>query len=86
MLFSSAGVGVEPHPDWTSYAASKAALRNLAFSLAAMLANDNIHVATVTIGGHIERGGKLDPDRLAAEYWRLHTQKKDEWERELVVP
>jgi NAD(P)-dependent dehydrogenase (short-subunit alcohol dehydrogenase family) len=85
ILFSSAGVGVEPEPNWASYGASKAALRNLAFSIGGELGSDSIHVAVITIAGRIVPGTNLDPDRLAAEYWRLHSQKKDDWERELVV-
>ena len=64
---------------------SRSVLRNLAFSIAAELRDENIHVTTVTIGGHIEAGTALDSDRIAAEYWRLHTQKSDDWERELVL-
>ena len=85
ILFSSAGVGIEPQPTWASYAATKAALRNLAFSISTELSNSNIHVSTVTIAGRIEAGTNLDPDLIAAEYWRLHIQKKENWERELVL-
>ena len=85
ILFSSAGVGIEPDPSWASYSATKAALRNLAFSIAAELGNDNIHVAAITIAGHIDAGTKLDPDRIADEYWRLHTQKTGDWEGEVVI-
>lgn len=85
ILISSAGVGVEPGSDWASYSASKAALRNLAFSMGEELSHDNIHVAVVTIAGPIVAGTNLDPDRLAGEYWRLYLQKKKDWERELFI-
>lgn len=49
----------------------KAAVRNLALSLAAELCSDNIHVVTVTIDGTLGTAG-FDADRIAAEYVRLH--------------
>ncbi|HET6728841.1 MAG TPA: SDR family NAD(P)-dependent oxidoreductase [Jiangellaceae bacterium] len=52
-------------------AVQKAAVRNLAFSLAAELAPDGIHVVTVTIDGVLGDAG-LEPDRIAAEYVRQH--------------
>lgn len=85
ILFSSAGVGLEPDANWASYSASKAALRNLAFSIGGELGGDGIHVAVVTIAGRIAVSTNLDPDRLAGEYWRLHSQEKVNWERELVI-
>ena len=85
ILFSSAGVGLEPDANWASYSASKAALRNLAFSIGGEMGSDNVHVAVVTIAGRIAADTNLDPDRLAGEYWRLHCQEKADWERELVI-
>ena len=85
ILFSSAGVALEPDANWASYSASKAALRNLAFSIGGEMGSDGIHVAVVTIAGRIAPSTNLDPDRLAGEYWRLHCQEKADWERELVI-
>ena len=85
ILFSSAGVGLDPDPNWASYSATKAALRNLAFSIGGELGSDGVHVAVVTIAGRIAPSTNLDPDRLAGEYWRLHRQEKADWERELVI-
>ena len=52
-------------------AAQKAAVRNLAFSLAAELGSDGVHVVTVTINGLLGAAG-FEPDRIAAEYVRQH--------------
>jgi hypothetical protein len=43
-----------------------------------------IHVATVTVGGAVAPGGRLDPDRIAEEYWRLHIQRPEAWEHEVL--
>lgn len=51
-------------------AAQKAAVRNLAFSLAAELGPDGVHVATITIDGILGKPG-FEHDRIAAEYVRL---------------
>ena len=85
ILFSSAGVGLVPDTNWASYSATKAALRNLSFSIGDELKRDGIHVAVVTIAGRITHGTNLDHDRLAEEYWRLHCQEKADWEQELVL-
>ena len=85
ILFSSAGVGLVPDTNWASYSATKAALRNLSFSIGDELKSDGIHVAVVTIAGRIMHGTNLDPDCLAEEYWRLHCQEKADWEQELVL-
>ncbi len=51
-------------------AAQKAAVRNLAFSLAAELGPAGVHVATITIDGILGAPG-FEHDRIAAEYVRL---------------
>lgn len=84
ILFTGGGLALNPLPQLSSLAASKAALRNLCYSLGAELEKDNIHVATVTIDGFIKAGTHFDPDRIAEVYWNLHTQPRAEWEREIV--
>lgn len=67
-------------------AAQKAVVRNLAFSLADELDDDGIRVATVTIRGLLGATG-FEPDRIAAEYVRLHDLAADggeQWQREHV--
>ena len=51
-------------------AVQKSAVRNLAFSLAAELGQDGVHVSTITIHGTLGTPG-FEPDRIAAEYVRL---------------
>jgi len=67
-------------------AVQKAAVRNLAFSLAAELAPDGIHVVTVTIDGVLGAAG-FEPDRIAAEYVRQHEATNgpsSAWRREVT--
>ena len=45
-----------------------------------------VHVAMVTVAGAVAPLGPLDPDEIADVYWRLHTQPRDAWEREVVFP
>ncbi|MCB0214170.1 MAG: SDR family NAD(P)-dependent oxidoreductase [Anaerolineae bacterium] len=84
ILFTGGGLALSPHPQYSSLAASKAALRNLTYSLGAELEADGIQVATVTIAGFVQPGTHFDPDRIAEEYWRLHSQPPGEREREFV--
>lgn len=84
IIFSSGGLALYPRAAYASLAASKAALRSLAFTLAEELAPDDIHVAVVTIAGSIQPGTHFDPDKIAEVYWQLHTQSKDNWQTEIV--
>jgi short-subunit dehydrogenase len=84
ILFTGGGLALEPYPMYTSLAIGKAGIRSLAYSLYGELQTQGIHVATVTICGFVQPSTKFDPDRIAEEYWRLHTQPKGKWEREVV--
>lgn len=75
LLFTGGGLALQPYPNWSSLAIGKAALRNMVYSLAAELAVNKIHAATVTIAGTIQKGTKLDPDCIAEHYWRLYLEK-----------
>ncbi|HEU4324411.1 MAG TPA: SDR family NAD(P)-dependent oxidoreductase, partial [Roseiflexaceae bacterium] len=84
ILLTGGGLALHPIPQYASLALGKAAMRNLAFSLAGELAPDGIHVATVTVSGFIQPGTHFDPDDIAEEYWRLHAQPREEWQTEVV--
>jgi len=74
----------EPDPALTSLSLGKAGVRALTTLLAGEYGPAGIHVATVTVGGAVAPGGRFDPDRIAEEYWRLHTQRPGAWEHEVV--
>ena len=75
----------EPDPALTSLSLGKAGVRALTTLLAGEYGPAGIHVATVTVGGAVAPGGPFDPDRIAEEYWRLHAQRPEAWEHEVLV-
>jgi len=84
ILFTGGGLSLEPYHPYASLAVGKAGIRNLAFSMADELAPAGIHVATVTIAGLVKPGTHFDPDKIAEEYWKLHTQKPDRFAKEII--
>lgn len=71
-------------PQYLSLAIGKAGIRKLSFTMANALEPENIHVATVTVCGTIAPNTDFDPDRIAQVYWDLHSQSKENWQREYV--
>ena len=98
ILFTGATASLRGREGFAAFAGAKAALRALAQSMARELWPQGIHVAHVVIDGAIDtefirsnfperyaakdRGGILDPDHIADEYWRLHAQPRDAWTHE----
>jgi NAD(P)-dependent dehydrogenase (short-subunit alcohol dehydrogenase family) len=74
----------EPVPDVTSLSLGKAGVRALAQLLARAYEPAGVHVATVTVAGAVAPGSAFDPDEIAEQYWRLHTQPPGAWEREVL--
>jgi NADP-dependent 3-hydroxy acid dehydrogenase YdfG len=75
----------EPKPDHVSLSLGKAGVRALVTLLDEQYGRSGVHVATVTVAGAVEPGTAFDPDGIADHYWRLHTQPRSEWQRELTV-
>jgi NAD(P)-dependent dehydrogenase (short-subunit alcohol dehydrogenase family) len=73
-----------PEPAVTSLSLGKAGVRALTTLLAGEYGPVGIHVATVTVADAVAPGGPFDPDRIAEEYWRLHSQRPDVWEYEVL--
>ena len=84
ILFTGGGLALNPHPQYSSLAASKAALRNLCYSLSAELEPAGVHVATVTVAGYVQSDTYFDPTLIAECYWQLHSQKPGQWQTEIV--
>jgi NAD(P)-dependent dehydrogenase (short-subunit alcohol dehydrogenase family) len=74
----------EPDPAYTSLSLGKAGVRALVQLLADRYEPAGDHVATVTVGGAVVVGGACDPDEIAGRYWTLHTQPREQWQREIV--
>lgn len=85
ILFTGGGLALDPIPQYTSLAIGKAGIRSLAFTLFGEMLTQGIHVATVTIAGIVKPGTKFDPDLIANEYWRLHSQPQGKWEKEIII-
>lgn len=84
ILFTSSGFAAEPAVNYASLSIGKAALRNLAHTLAQELGSDNIHVATVTVQGFVQANTRFDPHRIAQAYIKLHKQRKGSFDIETV--
>ncbi|HEX2915196.1 MAG TPA: SDR family NAD(P)-dependent oxidoreductase [Chloroflexia bacterium] len=82
ILFTGGGLALNPHPQYASLAAGKAAMRNLAYSLGAELEPEGIQAATVTVAGFVKPGTHFDPDLIAESFWQLHSQPSGQ--REIV--
>lgn len=84
ILFTGGGFAYEPAANYSSLSLTKAALRNLTFSLAQELGAHGIHVATVTVYGFIQSGSHYDPARIAEAYLKLHKQAPGHFQTEVV--
>lgn len=84
ILFTGGGFAHEPAANYASLSLTKAALRNLTFSLAQELGAHGIHVATVTVYGFVQSGTHYDPNRIADAYVKLHRQAPGHFQTEVV--
>jgi NAD(P)-dependent dehydrogenase (short-subunit alcohol dehydrogenase family) len=85
VLLTGSEAAIRPSVGAAALGVAKAGLRNLAYSTAAELGPDGVHVTTVTIRGMLKAGTAFDPDLIAEHYWRLHGQGRAEWEPEFVL-
>lgn len=99
ILFTGATASVRGASHFGAFAGAKHALRALAQSMARELGPLGIHVAHIVVDGAIDtafirdmfperyaekdKGGILNPDHIANNYWYLHTQPVDAWTHEL---
>jgi NAD(P)-dependent dehydrogenase (short-subunit alcohol dehydrogenase family) len=74
----------EPVPEVTSLSLGKAGVRALAELMARAHEPAGVHVATITVAGAVAPGSAFDPDEIAEQYWRLHTQPRGAWERQVL--
>jgi NAD(P)-dependent dehydrogenase (short-subunit alcohol dehydrogenase family) len=82
LLVTSGGFADNPVPAMASLSIGKAGLRSAQTLIAAGLAEDGIHAATVTIVGAVKPGTSFDPDDIAELFWTAHTDPKDAWKTE----
>ncbi len=85
ILFTGGGFANQPSPNYVSLSIGKAALQNLALNLAKEYEPKGIHVAIVNIYGKVQSGTAYDPQLIAQQYWQLHTQAPQNWQREVHI-
>jgi NAD(P)-dependent dehydrogenase (short-subunit alcohol dehydrogenase family) len=101
LFFTGASGSLRGKANFAPFASAKAALRNLAQSIAREYGPQNIHVGHVVVDGGIagdrllsrvpqlaeQRGldGMLDPDAIAEAYWDMHHQQRSAWTLEMDV-
>jgi len=101
LFFTGASGSLRGKANFAPFAAAKAALRNLAQSLAREFGPQGIHVGHVVVDGGIagerllsrmpqlaeQRGpdGMLNIDAIAEAYWFMHQQHRSAWSLELDV-
>ena len=99
LFFTGASASLRGKAQFAPFASAKAALRNLAQSIAREFGPQNIDVGNVVVDGGIagdrllsrnpqlrERRGEdglLDPDAIAEAFWYLHQQQRSAWTLEL---
>jgi len=73
-----------PEPDMFSLSLNKAAQYNLAISLAKEFEPKGVHVGVVVVGGVVTpQEPYYNPKNISERYWRLYSQKRTEWTREI---
>jgi len=99
MIFTGASGSLRGKAGFSHFASGKAALRNLAQSLAREYGPHGVHVAHVIIDGivngntakrkfpeyldNLGEDGALSPNAIAEAYWYLHSQSRTAWSHEL---
>ncbi|NUS58230.1 MAG: SDR family NAD(P)-dependent oxidoreductase [Streptomycetaceae bacterium] len=74
----------EPKPGYVSLSLGKAGVRTLVDLLDQEYGPGGVHFASVTVAGPVAPGTGFDPDDIAEHYWRLHTQQRSAWQREVL--
>jgi NAD(P)-dependent dehydrogenase (short-subunit alcohol dehydrogenase family) len=82
LLATGGGFADVPVPALATLSIGKAGMRSAQTLIAAGVAEDGIHAATVTIVGVVEPGTPFDPDNIAELFWTAHTDPQDAWQTE----
>ncbi|MDB5560618.1 MAG: short-chain dehydrogenase [Hyphomicrobiales bacterium] len=84
ILLTGGGVALTPMAGAMTLSVGKVALRSLAETLFAPLAESGVHIATVTVNRGVEAGSAV-ADSIGAAFWTLHAQNRADWTWETVV-
>ncbi|EJF69752.1 short-chain dehydrogenase/reductase SDR [Pseudomonas sp. Ag1] len=81
ILLTSGGFAYHPSPEYLSLSIGKAGLRALVQALYAPCRAQNIHLAMVTVEGHVDHTTTI-PANAAEHFWQLHSQAPGSWTSE----
>ncbi|MSP42902.1 MAG: SDR family NAD(P)-dependent oxidoreductase [Alphaproteobacteria bacterium] len=101
LFFTGASGSLRGKANFAPFAAAKAAMRNLAQSIAREYGPQNIHIGHIVVDGGIDGDllnsrlpdrkkqlgpdGMLNVDAIADAYWAMHIQHRSAWTLELDV-
>nr|WP_108610684.1 SDR family NAD(P)-dependent oxidoreductase [Aminobacter sp. MSH1] len=78
ILMTGGFFALSPNPDFLSLSIGKAGIRAMTLGLFDSLKEQGIHIATVTVAAFVDPGSKEASD-VGQEFWKLHSQPKDQW-------
>lgn len=82
ILLTGGGYSLKPNPDCLSLSIGKAGIRALAYGLFESLAQNGIHIGTVTVAASVVPGSE-EVHAAAEHFWALYSQPKGEWTAEV---
>lgn len=76
VLITGAGIARKPNPGYASLSAGKAALRSLAESWSALLAQEGVFVGTLSVNGFVSADSPLhNPGNIAQQFWNMYATR-----------
>jgi NADP-dependent 3-hydroxy acid dehydrogenase YdfG len=84
ILLTGGGFGLQPAPDYIAMSVGKAGIRALALGLFEDLKRRGIHIATVTLCGHVDPASD-GVFAVADEFFKLRNQERDAWTAETIL-
>lgn len=85
LLLTGGIFAVSPNPSYLSLSVGKAGILNLTRGLFDVFKEQNVHIATVTVGALVS-AGSMESREIAEAFWKLHSQGKADWSAEVAYP
>jgi NADP-dependent 3-hydroxy acid dehydrogenase YdfG len=84
ILLTGGGVALTPMAAMMTLSVGKVALRSIAETLFAPLADSGVHIATVTVNRGVEPNSARATS-IGDAFWTLHAQNRADWAWDMVV-
>lgn len=85
ILVTGGGTALQGVADMAALSVGKAAMRNLVQAFQERVQGTDIHIAQVTVCGHVRPDSeKYNPDLIAEIFWQLYRQEPGEYEMEVI--